>query len=68
MDTTSNQLETKPEKRGWLTRARGIGFALITALLLPCTLWAAAALYIDVRVPWLRTPLAVFFLLAVLAV
>lgn len=37
-------------------------------LLLLATLWATAALYFDVRVAWLRTPLAVAFVLAVLAV
>ena len=39
----------------------GGGLALLTA-------WAAAALYFDVRVPWLRVPLAVVYVLAVLAV
>jgi hypothetical protein len=32
------------------------------------TLWATAALHFDVRVSWLRTPLAVLYLLAVVAV
>jgi hypothetical protein len=35
-------------------------------VLLPCTLWAVAALYFDVRVSWLRAPLAVAFLAALL--
>jgi hypothetical protein len=43
--------------------------ALVPAvfLLLLATLWATAALYFDVRVAWLQTPLAVAYGLAVLA-
>jgi hypothetical protein len=40
---------------------------LVLALLL-LTAWAAAALYFDVRVSWLRWPLAAAYVLAVLAV
>jgi hypothetical protein len=36
--------------------------------MLMLTLWAAAALHFDVRVAWLRTPLAVAYLLGVLAI
>jgi len=42
-----------------------IALALVLGLL---TLWAVAALHYDVRVSWLRTPLAVIYLLAMLAV
>ena len=45
-----------------------LGFTALGCVLLPCTLWAAAALYFDVRVPWLRAPLAVAYLAALLAV
>ena len=38
---------------------------LVTILLGLCTLWAAAALYFDVRVQSLRIPLAIAYLLAV---
>jgi hypothetical protein len=37
-------------------------------VLLVATLWAVAALYFDVRVPWLRLPLAAGYALGVLAV
>ena len=47
---------------------RRLGFAIVSCVLLTCTLWAAAALYLDVRVSWLRAPLAVAYVLAVLAV
>lgn len=40
---------------------------MLGLILLLTTLWAAAALFIDVRVPWLRIPLAAGFLLAVVA-
>lgn len=39
----------------------------LAIVLLPATLWAAAALYYDVRVPWMNAPLAGIYLLAVLA-
>src|SRR5262245_61969269 len=41
----------------------GLAFAL-----LPSTLWAVTALYFDVRIPRLRAPLVVAYLLALLAV
>lgn len=47
---------------------RILGFVVLGCILLPPTLWAAAALHFDVRVSWLRTPLAAAYLLAVLAV
>ena len=40
----------------------------LAILLLPVTFWAAAALYFDVRVSWLRLPVAIVYVLAVLAV
>jgi hypothetical protein len=40
---------------------------MLGLILLLTTLWAAAALFIDVRVSWLRIPLAAGFLLAVVA-
>jgi hypothetical protein len=43
-----------------------LGMAVLVLLLLLLTIWAAAALYFDVRVSWLRTPLAVAYLLGVL--
>lgn len=42
-------------------------FGLAVVLLLP-TLWASAALAVDVRVPWLRLPLAALYVAAVVAV
>jgi hypothetical protein len=43
-----------------------LGMAVLVLLLLLLTIWAAAALYFDVRVSWLRTPLAAAYLLGVL--
>jgi hypothetical protein len=54
---------------GWLRRGScvagriGLGITLLLA-----TIWAAAALHFDVRVLWLRTPLAVAYMLGVAAV
>jgi hypothetical protein len=45
-----------------------VAFVSVAFVLLIATLWAAAALHFDVRVSWLRTPLVVAYLLAVLAV
>jgi hypothetical protein len=50
--------------------ARVIKYCFLTplwALIALLTLWAAAALYFDVRVPWLRLPLAAIYGLGVLA-
>jgi len=47
---------------------RVLGFTALGCLLLLPTLWAAAALYFDVRLPWLRLPLAAMYVLGVLAV
>lgn len=52
-------------------RARGtmrkLGFAALAGVLLLLTVWSTAALYVDIRVTWLRTPLTAAYLLAVLA-
>jgi len=44
-----------------------MGLAAIGCVLLLCAAWAAAALYFDVRVPWLRLPLAGGYLAGLLA-
>src|SRR5436189_3574600 len=62
-------LETAPARPKPLLRAlRAIGLVVSVVILLFCTLWAAAALYFDVRIAWLRVPLAIAYLLAVLAI
>ena len=59
-----------PTKRlGWLRLALPwVGLAALGCALLLATSWALAALYFDVRVSWLRAPLAGAYGLAVLAV
>ena len=47
---------------------RVLGLAVLGCALLLLTLWAAAALYFDVRAPWLRVPLAAIYGLGMLAV
>src|SRR5579862_1719803 len=46
---------------------RACGRLCLYALLLPLVLWAAAALYFDVRIAWLRIPCVVLYLFAVVA-
>jgi hypothetical protein len=60
-------MTTDRKNIGWPGVAlRLLGFVGLGLLLLLLTVWAAAALYFDVRVSWLRTPLAVAYLLGVL--
>ncbi len=54
-----------PLPRRWLRGLFTIVGACALALL---TAWATAALYFDVRIPWLRAPLALGYLLALLTV
>jgi len=68
MNTTTAS-EAPARRRGWLRGAlRVLGFTASGFVLLLVALWAAAALYFDVRVSWLRLPLAAVYALAVLAV
>src|SRR3954463_12858945 len=64
--TISEPPKTRPNR---LRRSLlAIGLVISMLVLLFCTLWAAAALYFDVRIAWLRVPLAIAYLLAVLAI
>jgi hypothetical protein len=47
---------------------RLVGFVALAVALVPLTLWAAAALFFDFPVPWLRGPLVLLYLLLVLTV
>lgn len=60
---------TGRKRRGWPARLFRILFILgLWSLLALVTLWAVAALYFDVRVSWLRVPLAGLYALAVVGV
>jgi hypothetical protein len=60
--------ENQPKPRGWIRSVfRVTGSTVLGIALLLVTLWAVAALYFDVRVPWLRLPLAAGYVLGVLA-
>lgn len=52
----------------WIRILRGIGLTFLWLALSVMTLWAAAALYVDVRIPGLRLPLAALYTIGVLAV
>ena len=60
----SQPAESGPRRRKYW----GLALVPLALPLLFGTLWAAAALYFDVRVSWLRTPLATVYVIAVLAV
>ncbi|MEO8426118.1 MAG: DUF4105 domain-containing protein [Verrucomicrobiota bacterium] len=67
--TTAIPTEAQPKTRGWMGRAlRALGWIALGFALLILTVWAAAALYFDARITWLRGPLAAVYLLAVVAV
>jgi hypothetical protein len=68
MNSTEVAAPHPPSKHRLRGLFRAVGFTLLGLLLLVGTVWAAAALYFDVRVPWLRVPLAGAYGLAMLAV
>lgn len=58
----------RPPRRGLLRAVlRGAGLTALGIVLLAVTLWSVTALHFDVRVPWLRTPLALAYVLGLLA-
>lgn len=66
---TPNPPEAQTKRSDWRRSALRVpGFLALGCGLLGLTVWAVAALYFDVRVAWLRAPLAVGYLLVVLAV
>ncbi len=60
---------THSVRHGWPWHAfRVLGCLALGFVLLLLTVWATSALYFDVRVSWLRAPLAWLYMLALLAV
>ncbi len=53
---------------GWLRALRVMGLTLMWLVLGLMTLWAIAALYVDFRIAALRIPLAVIYILAIIAI
>jgi hypothetical protein len=68
MEPTPDKSASAPPKRGGLRWLRGAAVFFGWCGLVLVTLWAAAALYFDVRVAWLRAPLAAAYGLGMLAV
>ena len=69
MKTETRELNSGPKEANLLRRGLGvIGCLSLGLVLLVLTVWAVAALHFDTRVPWLRMPLVVLYLAAVLAV
>lgn len=66
---TMTEAENQPKSGGWGLRVLRVAVCIGLGIpLLLLTLWAVAALCIDVPVSWLRVPLAVVYALAVVAV
>ena len=57
----------KSPPSSWPRGLRALSFVVLLCILSFPTAWATAALYLDVRLAWLRTPLAVAYGIAVLA-
>ena len=56
------------ESPTWLRVLRLIGIAMMWLVLALLTLWAVAALYVDVRIPYLRIPLALIYVVAIITI
>ena len=52
----------------WLRVLRGVGTTILQVILALITLWAIAALYVDCRIPALRIPVTLIYVLGVIAV
>ena len=52
----------------WLKVLRAIGNTIVWSILGPFTLWAVAALYVDVRIAVLRIPLTLIYVLGIFTV
>ena len=61
--------KSAPARRGWIPRVfRVLAGVALGLLLLLLTAWVVMALAIDVRLPALRRPLAIAYVLAILAI
>jgi hypothetical protein len=61
--------ESQPKQRSRVRRILGmLGGIVLGLVLVLSTAWATAAIYFDVRVLWLRWPLAIVYLLAIASV
>jgi hypothetical protein len=68
MSTTATP-QSQPKQCSQVRRAlRMLGGIVFGLMLLLLTAWATAAMYFDVRVSWLRLPLAIVYLLAAVGV
>ena len=52
----------------WLRVLRAIGIAIMWFILALLTLWAVAALYVDFRIPALRIPVTLIYVLGIIAI
>jgi len=52
----------------WLRILRAIGIATVRLILVLLTLWAMAALYVDVRIPALRIPVTLIYVIGIVTI
>ncbi len=67
MNPTNSSLLSAPRPL-WLSALRAIGLTLVWFILAVLTLWAIAALYVDIRIDGWRVPMASIYTLGVIAV
>src|SRR5277367_33415 len=65
MNSTSDPRRPSPT---WLKVLRAIGIAFMWFVVALLTLWAVAALYVDFRIPTLRIPVTLIYVVGVIAV
>jgi len=68
MNLSAKPTTESPPRKRCCTALSVLAWVPLSVILLLLTVWAAAALYFDVRVAWLRTPLAGAYLLTALIV
>jgi hypothetical protein len=58
----------RTHSRTWVRVLRAIGIAAVWFVLALLILWATAAIYVDFRIAWLRIPLTLIYVLAIIAI
>src|SRR5579863_1624764 len=64
---TKDDLPFRPAPAAQFRLLRRLGLAIMWLFLALLTLWAVSALYVDFRVPWLRVPITVVYVLGTAA-
>src|SRR5271167_4556898 len=67
MTSTNSSLLSAPRPL-WLSALRAIGLTLVWFVLALLTLWAIAALYVDIRIEAWRVPMVSIYTLGIIAI